>query len=148
MHTFGIDPVFGSWSSPRFEGLRNPFHVAAGYPEYDLLQTGENDYRITLAVPGFTEDEINVETVDRALHIAGQKQTDHNHNQYLHRGIGTPGFQRSFRLPEHVQVVGARLAAGLLHVDLVREVPEEHRPRKIEVSVQEPPRIADAARAA
>ncbi|MDA0978098.1 MAG: Hsp20 family protein [Proteobacteria bacterium] len=107
-----------------------------GYPEYDLLQTGDNEFRITLAVPGFLQSEIEVETRERALWVRGRKAVDPNHNQYLHQGIRERQFERSFHLPEHVQVSGASLKYGLLHIDLVREIPEELQPRRIEIEVE------------
>ena len=100
------------------------------YPPYNIEKSGEDDYRITVAVAGFTEGEINVEARDGQLVISAKKADDTEAN-YLHRGIATRAFERRFQLADHVRAVGATMENGLLHVDLVREVPEALKPRKM-----------------
>jgi molecular chaperone IbpA len=104
-----------------------------GAPAYNILKTGEEEYRISLALPGWTREEIAVETRERTLWIKGERPVDPNHNQYLFKGIGMDEFQRAFELPEHVNVRNASLQHGMLHIDLVRELPEALRPRRIEI---------------
>ena len=109
------------------------FEPDEGFPPYDIEKTGEDAYRITLAVPGFTRDEISIEGQPNLLVVSGQKSADRG-GQYLHRGLKTRAFERRFSLADFVEVKGARLADGLLTVELEREVPEAMRPRRIEIS--------------
>lgn len=108
---------------------------APTYPPYNIEKTGENAYRITVAVAGFGEGDLDVEVRDQQLTItANKRETDGEQKPfYLHRGIAERGFERRFQLADHVRVNGAELANGLLHVDLVREVPEELKPRNIAI---------------
>jgi molecular chaperone IbpA len=103
------------------------------YPPYDIVKTGEDAYRITVAVAGFSDDELNIESRDGQLVIAGRKAEDEAEETYLHRGIAKRAFERRFQLADHVRPTGARTENGLLHVDLKREVPEALRPRRIEI---------------
>ena len=109
---------------------------APGYPPYNIEKTGENAYRITLAVAGFGEDELNVEVRDQSLTVTAKKQEKEGEEKpvYLHRGIAERGFERRFQLADHVRVQGAELVNGLLHIDLAREVPEALKPRTIAIS--------------
>lgn len=105
-----------------------------GYPPYNIEKLGETDYRITLAVAGFTEADISIESKDGELVIAGGRQERGDEEpQYLYRGIAERSFERRFKLADHVRATGARLENGLLHVELVREVPEALKPRRIEI---------------
>ena len=97
---------------------------AEGYPPYNIEQTGENGLRITLAVAGFSEDDLAVTIEDNQLVIRGRQATDDDNRVYLHRGIAARQFQRAFVLAEGIEITGATLASGLLHVDLTRHVPE------------------------
>ena len=110
--------------------------AAPSYPPYNIEKTGEDAYRITLAVAGFGESDLNVEIKDQVLTITARKQEKEDAPQpvYLHRGIAERGFERRFQLADHVRVEGAQLVNGLLHVDLVREVPEALKPRTIAIS--------------
>ncbi|SET68743.1 Hsp20 family protein [Oceanicella actignis] len=114
-----------------------------GYPPYNIEKTGEDAYRITVAVAGFSEDELSVETRDGQLTISGRKVEDEQERgrTFLHRGIAARAFEKRFQLADHVRAVGARIENGLLHVDLVREVPEALKPRRIEI-VSDAPRKA------
>ncbi|MBI10551.1 MAG: heat-shock protein Hsp20 [Rhodospirillaceae bacterium] len=104
---------------------------AEGYPPYNIEQVGENSLRISLAVAGFTETDLSIELEDNQLMIRGQ-QTEDTDRVYLHRGIAARQFQRSFVLAEGIEIVGAELDNGLLHVDLVRPEPEP-RVQKIKI---------------
>jgi len=120
---------------------------ASSYPPYNIEKTGEDAYRITMAVAGFGENDLQIETRDNTLWISSRnEEAEPAEGEFLYRGIARRSFQRSFKLADHVKVVGANLDNGLLHVDLVREVPEEMKPRKIEVSKGAPKTIAAKAR--
>lgn len=103
------------------------------YPPFNIEKTSDNDYRITLAVAGFAEDELSVEVKENALHIEAKKADADENVKYLHRGIATRAFSRRFHLADHLRVTGASQANGLLHIDLMREVPEALKPRRIEI---------------
>ena len=104
------------------------------YPPYNIEKTGDDAWRITVAVAGFTDQELSVEVKEQALIIAARKAAEEAPHTYLHRGIATRAFERRFALAEHVRVSGAVHENGLLHVDLVREVPEALKPRRIEIA--------------
>jgi molecular chaperone IbpA len=104
------------------------------YPPYNIEKTDENAYRISVAVAGFTGDELTVEVKDGTLHIAARKNPDDTARSYLHRGIATRAFERRFALADHVRVSGASHELGMLHIDLVRETPEALKPRRIEIA--------------
>ena len=104
------------------------------YPPYNIEKTDENGWRITVAVAGFTDEELTVEVREGTLLVAGRKEKDAVERTFLHRGIATRAFERRFHLADHVQVTGARTANGLLDIDLVREVPEALKPRRIEIA--------------
>lgn len=108
------------------------------WPPYDIVKVGENDYRISMAVAGFTQDDLTITQEQNMLMVAGQKSDEGGENgQYLHRGIATRAFQRRFELADHVKVVGASLVNGLLTIDLKRELPEELKPRRIAIATGE-----------
>lgn len=105
------------------------------YPPYNIEKTGDDAYRITVAVAGFSESELGIEVRDGQLVISGKKAEEQDGQAtYLHRGIATRAFERRFQLADHVRATGAVCENGLLHVDLVREIPEELKPRKIEIN--------------
>jgi molecular chaperone IbpA len=106
------------------------------YPPYNIEKTGENDYRITLAVAGFGENDLDIVTEGDRLKISGRIETkdEETKPEYLHRGIATRAFERSFRLADHIKVENANLKDGLLTVELVREIPEEKKPRMIAIN--------------
>lgn len=105
----------------------------AAYPPYNIELTGEDSYRITMAVAGFTLDELDVHVEQNRLTLSGKKRDDNVERHYLHHGIASRNFERRFQLADHVRVENARLENGLLHVDLIRELPEAMRPRSIEI---------------
>jgi molecular chaperone IbpA len=104
------------------------------YPPYNIEKTAENAYRISIAVAGFTEAELSVEQREAELVIAARKEKEEAQHTYLHRGIATRAFEKRFQLADHVRVTGAAHENGMLHVDLVREVPEALKPRRIEIA--------------
>jgi|TARA_R110002072_G_scaffold294053_1_gene463881 molecular chaperone IbpA len=105
------------------------------YPPYNIEKTGKDAYRISMAVAGFSEDELTLTAQEDTLKVEGKKAKDDDQDSstFLHRGIATRTFQRSFQLADHIKVVGAGLENGLLHVDLVRELPETKKPRTIAI---------------
>ena len=105
----------------------------AGYPPYNIEQLGDSDYRISMAVAGFTQEELELSFQENLLTVKGNKQADTERN-YLYQGIAERGFERRFQLADYVRVKGADLKNGLLHIELVREVPEAMKPRKIEIN--------------
>ncbi len=104
------------------------------YPPYNIEKTGEDSYRISVAVAGFSDADLNVEQRENALIIAASKADNGADKTYLHRGIATRAFEKRFHLADHVRVSGAEHIDGMLHIDLVREVPEALKPRQIEIS--------------
>lgn len=109
---------------------------AQTYPPYNIELTGENSYRITMAVAGFDETEITIEARENALTVKGEKaeEKETEATEFLYRGIAKRAFERRFQLADHVEVVSAALQNGLLHIDLVREIPEAMKPRRIVIS--------------
>ncbi len=107
-----------------------------GYPPYNIERVDENRYQITLAVAGFSEEDIDIEVVDRDLRITGSRPEENQEREFLHQGIAGRNFDRRFRLAEHVLVTGATLQNGLLNVALEREIPEAKKPRKISIGSQ------------
>ena len=103
------------------------------YPPYNIERLGESDYRITMAVAGFAEKDLAIEVKQNVLSIAG-KRTEPEDANYLYQGIAGRSFERRFQLADHVVVKGARLENGLLHVELVRQIPEEMKPRQIPIA--------------
>lgn len=131
--TIGFDRLAGLMDAAMSGETAQP-----AYPPYNIEKTGDNAYRITVAVAGFREDELNVEMRDQQLVISGRrKEEGEGERRFLHRGIAERAFERRFQLADHVRPLAARTENGLLHVDLVREVPEELRPRRIEIQPAE-----------
>jgi molecular chaperone IbpA len=107
---------------------------APSYPPYNIERVGENDYRISMAVAGFGDGDLNIEVKENALAVKGEKLTEKEDATYLHRGIASRSFERRFQLADHVVVKGARLENGLLHIELVREIPEAMKPRTVPIT--------------
>ncbi|GIK81730.1 MAG: Hsp20 family protein [Pseudorhodoplanes sp.] len=136
---FDLTPFYRS--TVGFDRLFNMLDQAGGvdsapsYPPYNIERTGENAYRISVAVAGFAENELNIEVKENTLTIRGEKQskTEEKAGQVLYQGIAARAFERVFQLADFVQVKGAKLENGLLHVDLVREIPEAKKPRQIPI---------------
>ncbi|EKB26495.1 MULTISPECIES: Hsp20 family protein [Aeromonas] len=136
MRSIDFSPLYRS--AIGFDRLANLIESAAsngnaGYPPYNIEQLGDNDYRISMAVAGFTQEELELSFQENLLTVKGNKQADTERN-YLYQGIAERGFERRFQLADYVRVKGADLKNGLLHIDLVREVPEAMKPRKIEIN--------------
>ncbi len=112
--------------------------VQPTYPPYNIEKTDENAFRISIAVAGFSADELSVEMKENGLTVSGRKAEDNTERTYLHRGIATRAFERRFHLADHVRVSGAAHADGMLHIDLVREIPEALKPRRIEIAKAAP----------
>lgn len=114
------------------------------YPPYNIEKTDENAYRISIAVAGFAADDLSVEVKESALVVAARKaDEDEDTRTYLHRGIANRAFERRFTLADHVRVTGAIHADGMLHIDLVREIPEVLKPRRIEIARKETKQLSD-----
>ena len=134
--TIGFDRLLRlADAATRFDG--------SGYPPYNIESTGENAYRLTVAVAGFAADELDVTVKENELLVTGKSKKDEASTAYLHRGIASRASERRFQLPDHIKVAGASLDNGLLHVDLVREVPEEKKPRKIAIGNGSGPQVID-----
>lgn len=116
-----------------------------GYPPYNIERLGENSYRITMAVAGFTRADIGVEVKETTLAVRGEKKPEDSQREFLHRGIAQRGFERRFQLADYVEVTGADLADGLLHIDLKRNIPERMKPRTIAIGVSEAPKLETQA---
>ena len=128
--TVGFDRMFSMLD--QFEGVEDS---GSNYPPYNIERTGENAYRISVAVAGFTDADLSIDTNENRLAIRGEKQTNDEEKtrNVLYQGIAARTFERSFQLADHVEVKGASLENGLLHVDLVREIPEAMKPRSIPI---------------
>ena len=113
-------------------------NAALAYPPYNIEKTGEDAYRLTMAVAGFSPDEVDVTVHQNTLLVTGKAKKEEDESRFLHRGIARRAFERRFSLADHIKVVGACLDKGMLHVDLVHEVPEEAKPRKIEILCGQP----------
>ena len=125
--------------------------ASAGYPPYNIERTGEHDYRISIAVAGFAERDLSIESRENTLNVRGSREAQSNDGakrEVLHQGIAARAFERRFQLADHVQVVGASLENGLLHVDLVREIPEAQKPRQIPIGKGTAPKVVEAEKAA
>ncbi len=139
MSTIDLTPLYRTMVG--FDRMANMIDSASrldgaqGYPPYNIERVADNEFAIEIAVAGFGEEELEIETNDGLLTVAGRKapSEDTEERQYLHRGIAERGFLRRFQLADHVVVTGAALKNGLLRVELVRELPEAKKPRKIEI---------------
>jgi molecular chaperone IbpA len=115
--------------------------ASLGYPPYNIEKTGEDAYRLTMAVAGFSPEDLEITVQENSLLITGKSKKDEAAAQYLHRGIARRAFERRFSLADHIKVVGASLDNGMLHVDLVHEVPEAAKPRKIQIGTGQPAQV-------
>lgn len=138
MTTFDFSPLYRT--SVGFDRLASLMSSATrqdqgnSYPPYNIRITSEDHYRITMAVAGFSEDEIAITSEQSRLLVTGNRADEtEEQGEYLHRGIATRSFERRFNLADHVRVVGASLENGLLHIDLEREIPEAMKPRTIKI---------------
>jgi len=151
MRSFDLTPLFRS--TVGFDRLSRLMDAATriddsslSYPPYNIERTGEDTYRITMAVAGFGENDLTITTQDNQLVISGKLSKDDDGQSFLYRGIAGRAFERRFTLADHIRVAGASLVNGLLHVELVREVPEAMKPRqvKINTSAQSKPQVLES----
>lgn len=112
-----------------------------GYPPYNIERTGDNAYRITVAVAGFGEEEIKVEVKESLLSVKGEKKPEETERKYLHRGIAARSFERRFQLADYVEVEAANLKDGMLSIELRRNLPERMKPRTVAIGTGEPKQI-------
>ena len=143
MRTFDFSPLYRS--TVGFDSVTRLLESAlradegqSSYPPYNIEKTGENAYRITMAVAGFGENDITITAQDNSLIVTGKIAKTEEEKKFLHRGIAGRAFERRFELAEHIRVSGASLVNGLLHVDLVKEVPEAKKPRTVKIETVAP----------
>ncbi|MBQ8102123.1 MULTISPECIES: Hsp20 family protein [unclassified Afipia] len=149
MRTFDLTPFYRS--TVGFDRLFSLLDQSAsesspGYPPYNIERTGENNFRISVAVSGFSQNEISIVAKENTLTIKGEKAANENSqsSEVLYRGIASRAFERQFQLADFVQVKNASLENGLLHVDLVREIPEAAKPRQIPITTSvSAPKVAE-----
>ena len=122
-----------------FDSLTGAANDAPTYPPYNIERLGDNSYRISMAVAGFTTADIKVEVEESLLKVTGQKGDEAKGNEFLYRGIAGRNFVRQFQLADHVEVGGADIKDGMLHIDLVRNVPEKMKPRTIAIGSTKAP---------
>ena len=152
MRTLDLSPLFRA--SVGFDSLARVFDAATradesnfSYPPYNIVKAGDDAYRITFALAGFGEKDLDIQVENSTLTVRGKTSQDQN-AAYLHRGIAGRSFERKFELADHIQVTGARMENGMLHIDLKREVPEAFKPRKVAITTGEPapqPQLSQAA---
>lgn len=152
MQTFDFSPLYRS--SVGFDRLarlmdantRPGTPAGNGFPPYDIATIGEDEYRITMAVAGFAESELDIEVHDQALTVSGNKKEEDESVQYLHRGIAERNFSRKFQLADYVKVADAHLENGILTIDLQRVVPEAMKPRTIKIGKGAPESLVSKAK--
>jgi molecular chaperone IbpA len=139
MRTLDFSPFYRS--SIGFDRMADLLNTASAtetkqnpYPPYNIVLTGDDTYRITMAIAGFSEADLDIQVEQNVLAIAAKKPELSAPKEYLHQGIAERGFERRFQLADHVRVENAQLEHGLLHIDLIREIPEAKKPRKIEIN--------------
>src|SRR6476620_9123577 len=150
MDRFDFSPLFRSTIG--FDRLTRLVDAAArvdsaslAYPPYNIEKTGEDAYRLTMAVAGFSPAELDITVQENTLLVTGKAQKEDDNGGYLHRGIARRTFERRFSLADHIKVMGASLDNGLLHVDMVREVPEAAKPRQIKIGAGAQPQVTREA---
>ena len=151
MRTLDLAPLFRA--SVGFDNLTRVLEASArhdgaqaSYPPYNIAKASDDDYRITFAVAGFGEDDIDVVIENNSLTVTGKaEQAEDEDVSYLHRGIAGRSFQRRFQLADHIQVTNASMENGLLHIDLKRKVPEALKPKRIEISEVKRPKIIESS---
>ena len=142
--TVGFDRLFSL-----LDTMGAPENGQPTYPPYNIERSGENDYRISIAVAGFAEADLSIELKDSALTVKGEKKDEAGNREVLYRGIAGRPFERRFQLADHVYVTGASLENGLLHVNLERKLPEALKPRQIPIAVAnaDQPKVIEQAAA-
>jgi molecular chaperone IbpA len=151
MHTFDLSPLYRS--TVGFDRLVSMLDKTAGldnsgttYPPYNIERTGDNSYRVTIAVAGFSESDLSIEAKENTLTVKGERkpEPDARRTEVLYQGIAARAFERVFRLAEFVEVKSAKLEKGLLHIDMVREIPEAMKPRTIRINGAQESKVLDA----
>ena len=139
MRTFDLTPLYRA--TVGFDQIADLMDRAlandvgqTSYPPYNIEKTDDDAWRISIAVAGFADTDLAIEVKDRGLVVTGRKADDESERKFLHRGIATRAFERRFHLADHVRVTAASHVDGMLHIDLVREVPESLKPRRIEIA--------------
>lgn len=140
MRTFDFAPLYRSTVgfdhlSQMLDSIAQRDQNQSSYPPYNIERLDKDEYRITMAVAGFTQDELNIQSEQQTLKVRGEKAEDTTERQYLHQGIAARNFERVFQLAEHVKVVNATIENGLLHIELRREIPEAMKPRQIPIGL-------------
>ncbi|MCY1648274.1 Hsp20 family protein [Caulobacter sp. SL161] len=152
MRTIDLSPLYRSLVG--FDRLADQLDAAArneaasGYPPYNIERTGENEYRIEIAVAGFKPEELNVEVKENLLTVTGRKAANDEAKQYLHRGLAERNFERKFQLTDYLVVVDADLSNGLLSIALKRELPEALKPRTVEIKTPAASTLIEGEKAA
>ncbi len=137
MRNIDLSPLYRSFIG--FDHLASMIDAASqnekqtAYPPYNIELLEEDKYRITMAIAGFSQDDIEIEVQENTLRVSGKKETDKQERKFLHKGISERNFERKFQLGDHVKVLAADMKHGLLHIDLERVIPEAKKPRKIEI---------------
>ena len=139
MRQFDLTPLYRS--AIGFDRLASMIDDASrneqtqnSYPPYNIELISEHAYRITMAIAGFDKSEVSINTEHGMLTVSGSKKSDETERQYLHQGIAARGFERKFQLADHVRVTDASMENGLLHVELIQEIPEAMKPRAITIN--------------
>ena len=139
MTTYDFSPLYRS--AIGFDRLANLFESARAsqnnYPPYNVERVGENRYRITMAIAGFSINDLDIELKSSILTVRGDKKEKPQAREFLYQGIAERAFEQRFQLADHIKVVDARLENGMLNIELVRELPEEMKPRKIEIQTEQ-----------
>ena len=150
MRTIDFSPLFRH--SVGFDRMQRLLNSAArieqsadSYPPYNIEHLGEDGYRISLAVAGFGEKDLDVTVTENTLVVSGKLNEDAEDTTYLHRGIAGRAFERRFELADHIRVLGGSLVNGMLNIDLQREIPDEMKPRKIAIETKDAKRIEKKA---
>ena len=152
MRTIDFSPLYRS--AVGFDRLASLLDAAAsadsasGYPPYNIETTGDNAYRIEIAVAGFRPEDLTIEVKENVLTVEGRKAANDESRRFLHRGLAERNFERRFQLADHVVVVDAQLTDGLLAISLKRELPEQLKPRRIEIKTAGQPELIEAEQAA
>lgn len=151
MDGFDFSPLFRSTIGfdhlMRLADSATRVEAGGSYPPYNIEVTGENAYRLTMAVAGFSMDDLDVTVKENALLVSGRKNEEER-KTYLHHGLARRAFERRFQLADHIKVTGASLENGLLHIDLTREIPEAMKPRKVTITGGATPQVITQKNAA
>ncbi len=153
MHTYDLSPLFRSAigfdrMARLLESALRADEASPTYPPYNIEKRSDDAYRITMAVAGFASDDIEITSQESALLVAGKAKKEQDGVQFLHRGIAGRSFERRFQLADHIKVAGASMENGLLHIDLVRVIPEALKPRTIRIETATATAVPTAAAAA